>query len=399
MTRKVVICGVGMVPFKKPGQSDGYEVMGANAAHAALTDAGLTYDKVDQAFASYVYGDSCAGQAALYKVGITGVPITNVNNNCASGSTAFALAAQAVKFGVSECVMAVGFEQMNPGAIEMVFPDRTSPLQRHTDALADLMGLNEEERNLPPAVMMFGCQAELLMNNYGVSEDALARITMKSRVHAKHNPMAIYRDALTQDDILAKPPIYRGLRKLFACPPSCGAASVIVCSEAFAKKHNLSIQVTLKGSGWCSDQAEYFTGDPLDITFKGLSKHAAELAYADAGVGPEDIDVIELHDCFTSNEAITYGALGLCRDDEIEKFILEGNNTYGGKYVVCPSGGLLAKGHPLGATGLAQVTELVQQLRGQSGQRQVAGARLALQHNGGLGSAGFVNILEKVNFN
>jgi len=246
---------------------------------------------------------------------------------------------------------------------------------------------------------MFGCQAELLMNNYGVSEDALARITMKSRVHAKHNPMAIYRDALTQDDILAKPPIYRGLRKLFACPPSCGAASVIVCSEAFAKKHNLSIQVTLKGSGWCSDQAEYFTGDPLDITFKGLSKHAAELAYADAGVGPEDIDVIELHDCFTSNEAITYGALGLCRDDEIEKFILEGNNTYGGKYVVCPSGGLLAKGHPLGATGLAQVTELVQQLRGQSGQRQVAGARLALQHNGGLGSAGFVNILEKVNFN
>jgi len=399
MTRKVVICGVGMVPFKKPGQSDGYEVMGANAAHAALTDAGLTYDKVDQAFASYVYGDSCAGQAALYKVGITGIPITNVNNNCASGSTAFALAAQAVKFGVSECVMAVGFEQMNPGAIEMVFPDRTSPLQRHTDALADLMGLNEEERNLPPAVMMFGCQAELLMNNYGVSEDALARITMKSRVHAKHNPMAIYRDALTQDDILAKPPIYRGLRKLFACPPSCGAASVIVCSEAFAKKHNLSIQVTLKGSGWCSDQAEYFTGDPLDITFKGLSKHAAELAYADAGVGPEDIDVIELHDCFTSNEAITYGALGLCRDDEIEKFILEGNNTYGGKYVVCPSGGLLAKGHPLGATGLAQVTELVQQLRGQSGQRQVAGARLALQHNGGLGSAGFVNILEKVNFN
>jgi len=397
MTRTVVICGVGMVPFKKPGQSDGYEVMGANAAHAALTDAGLTYDKVDQAFASYVYGDSCAGQAALYKVGITGVPITNVNNNCASGSTAFALAAQAVKFGVSECVMAVGFEQMNPGAIEMVFPDRTSPLQRHTDALADLMGLSEKERNLPPAVMMFGCQAELLMDNYGVSEEALARITMKSRVHAKHNPMAIYRDALTQDDILAKPPIYRGLRKLFACPPSCGAASVIVCSEDFAKKHNLPIQVVVKGMGWCSDKADYFTGDPLDITFKALSKNAADLAYEDAGVSPEDIDVIELHDCFTSNEAITYAALGLCHDDEIEKFIFDGNNTYGGKYVVCPSGGLLAKGHPLGATGLAQVTELVQQLRGHSGQRQVTGARLALQHNGGLGSAGFVNILEKVN--
>lgn len=396
MTRKVVVCGVGMVPFKKPGQSDTYDVMGANAAQAALNDAGLDYNKVEQAFASYVYGDSCAGQAALYRVGITGIPITNVNNNCASGSTAFALAAKAVKYGESECVMAVGFEQMNRGAIEMVFPDRPSPLVRHNTALADLMGLPEAERNLPPAVQMFGCQAELLMNNYGVSEQALARITMKSRVHAKHNPMAIFREPLTEEDILGNAPIYRGLRKLFACPPSCGAASVIVCSEAFAKKHNLPIQVVVKGMGWCSDKADYFTGDPLDITFKALSKNAADLAYADAGVGPEDIDVIELHDCFTSNEAITYGALGLCAEDEIEKFILEGNNTYGGKYVICPSGGLLAKGHPLGATGLAQVTELVQQLRGQSGIRQVDNARLALQHNGGLGSAGFVNIFERI---
>ncbi len=396
MTRKVVICGVGMVPFKKPGQSDTYDVMGANAAKAALADSGLSYANVDQAFASYVYGDSCAGQAALYHVGITGIPITNVNNNCASGSTAFSLAAKAVQYGESECVMAVGFEQMNPGAIEMIFPDRPSPLHRHNTALADLMNLPEAERNLPPAVQMFGCQAELLMNNYGVSEQALAQIAIKSRIHAKHNPMAIFREPLTQDDILQKPPIYRGLRKLFACPPSCGAASVIVCSEAFAKKHQLPIQVVLKGSGWCSDKAEYFTGDPLDITFKALSKQAAELAYEDAGVGPEDIDVIELHDCFTSNEAITYGALGLCAEDEIEQFIMEGNNTYGGKYVVCPSGGLLAKGHPLGATGLAQITELVQQLRGQSGVRQVAGARIGLQHNGGLGSAGFVNIFEKI---
>jgi len=396
MTRKVVICGVGMVPFKKPGQSDTYDVMGSNAAQAALNDAGIAYSKVEQAFASYVYGDSCAGQAALYRVGITGIPITNVNNNCASGSTAFALAAKAVKYGESECVMAVGFEQMSPGAIEMIFADRPSPLHRHNTALADLMNLPEVERQLPPAVQMFGCQAELLMNNYGVSEQALARITMKSRVHAKHNPMAIFRELLTEDDILAKPPLYRGLRKLFACPPSCGAASVIVCSEDFAKKNNLPIQVVLKGSGWCSDKADYFTGDPLDITFKGLSKQAADLAYADSGVAPEDIDVIELHDCFTSNEAITYSALGLCPEDQIEKFIMEGNNTYGGKFVICPSGGLLAKGHPLGATGLAQITELVQQLRGSSGLRQVENARIALQHNGGLGGAGFVNIFEKI---
>lgn len=396
MTRTVVICGVGMVPFKKPGQSESYDIMGSNAAQTALKDAGLNYTDIEQAFASYVYGDSCAGQAALYRVGITGIPITNVNNNCASGSTAFALAAKAVKYGESECVMAVGFEQMKRGAIDMVFPDRPSPLQRHSDALAQLMNLPENERDLPPAVMMFGCQAELLMNNYGVSENALAQITIKSRKHAEHNPMAIFRTPLTEEDILSAPPLYRGLRKLFACPPSCGAASVIVCSEEFAKKHNLPIQVVLKGSGWCSDKADYFTGDPLDITFKALSKNAADLAYADSGVDPKDIDVIELHDCFTSNEAITYGALGLCKDDGIEQFILDGNNTYGGDVVICPSGGLLAKGHPLGATGLAQITELVQQLRGQSGLRQVEGARLALQHNGGLGSAGFVNIFEKL---
>ena len=396
MTRTVVICGVGMVPFKKPGQSDGYEVMGRDAAFAALQDSTLTYNDIDQAFASYVYGDSCAGQAALYGVGITGIPITNVNNNCASGSTAFSLAAQAIKYGISECVMALGFEQMTPGAIEMAFPDRTSPLQRHTDALADLVGATAEERQMPPAVMMFGCQAEIVMNEYGISEEAMAQIAIKSRVHAEHNPNAIYRTPLTTAEILEKPPIYRGLRKLFACPPSCGAASVIVCSEEFAKKHNLDIKVVLKGSGNCSDKADYFTSHPLDITFRALSKQAADLAYADAGVGPEDIDVIELHDCFTSNEILTYSALGLCQDADIEKFIMDGQNTYGGKYVVGPSGGLLAKGHPLGATGLAQITELVQQLRGQSGNRQVEGARIALQHNGGLGSAGFVNIFERL---
>ncbi|TRX56519.1 thiolase C-terminal domain-containing protein [Thalassomonas sp. M1454] len=396
MTRRVVVCGVGMVPFKKPGQSDSYDVMGAGAAMAALADSTLEYKDIDQAFASYVYGDSCAGQAALYRVGITGIPITNVNNNCASGSTAFALAAQAVEYGVSECVMALGFEQMPKGAIEMAFPHMTSPLQRHTDALADLVGASEEERKLPPAVMMFGCQAEIVMDEYSISEQAMAQIAVKSRNHAEHNPYAIYRDPLTVEQILEQPPLYRGLRKLFACPPSCGAASVIVCSEEFAKKHNLDIKVVLKGSGWCSDKAEYFESNPLDITFRALSKEAANQAYNKAGVSPDDIDVIELHDCFTSNEIITYSALGLCSDSDIEKFIMEGDNTYGGKFVVCPSGGLLAKGHPLGATGLSQITELVQQLRGQSGVRQVDGARLALQHNGGLGSAGFVNIFERV---
>ncbi len=385
-----------MIPFKKPGKSDPYDVMGAQAAGRAIEDAGIDYRQVEQAFAGYVYADSCSGQAALYHLGINGVPVANVNNNCASGSTAFSLAAQAVKSGAVDCALAVGFEQMEPGAIDQIFPDKTNPVARHTEAVAELMGLSEEELAMPPAILMFGCQVDLLKDKYGVSDRALARVVIKARKHAANNPYAIFREPLTEEEILETAPIYRGLRKLYACAPSCGAAAAVVCSEAFADKHGLSKEVRLIGSGWCSDFAEDFTGEPLDIMFRALSRKATARAYEDAGVGPDDLDVIELHDCFTSNEIITYAALGLCDEGDMDRFVLEDQNTYGGRCVVCPSGGLLAKGHPLGATGLAQITELVWQLRGQAGPRQVEGARTALQHNGGLGSAGFVNIFQRV---
>lgn len=395
MSYDVVVAGAGMIPFKKPGKSDTYDMMGAAAVKEALKDAGISYEQIQQAYAGYVFGDSCSGQAALYNVGITGIPIVNVNNNCASGSTAFALASQAVKSGTIECALAVGFEQMAPGALDMVFPDKPGPIQRHNTAAADLVGLNEEERKIPPAIQMFGCQVDLTKEQYGVTDEILAGITVKARRHSKHNDKAIFREQLTIEEILASEPVFRGLRKLYACPPSCGAASVIVCSEDFAKRNNIRRDIKLIGTGWSSDKKEFFEGDPLDVMFRGVSREAARLAYEDAGVGPEDIDVIELHDCFTSNEIITYEALGLCEAGDMEKFILEGQNTYGGKYVICPSGGLIAKGHPLGATGLAQLTELTLQLRGECGKRQVEGARTALQHNGGLGSAGFVHILRR----
>ncbi len=395
MSTRVVIAGVGMIPFAKPGKSDPYDVMGANAARCALDDAGIEYDKVQQAFAGYVFGDSCSGQAALYRIGVNGVPVANVNNNCASGSTAFALAAQAVESGAVECALAVGFEEMEPGAIDMVFPNKTNPIARHNDAIAKLMGLSEDELALPPAILMFSCQVDLLKQRYGVSDRALARVAVKARKHAAHNPCAIFREPLSEEQILATEPIHRGLRKLYACPPSCGAASVIVCSENFADKHGIDKRIRLIGSGWCSDFAEDFEGDPLDIMFRALSRKAAERAYNSAGVGPEDIDVIELHDCFTSNEIVTYAALGLCDEGDMERFVLDDENTYGGRCVICPSGGLLSKGHPLGATGLAQITELVWQLRGQAGPRQVEGAVTALQHNGGLGSAGFVHVFQR----
>lgn len=390
---RVIVSGVGMVPFKKPGQSDAYDVMAANATRKALADAGVGYDDVQQAFAGFVHADSCAGQAALYHVGITAIPIYNVNNNCSSGSSAFALAAQAVAGGAVECALAVGFEQMDPGAIGLAFPGKTNPLSRHHRALEAVHGLTEEEMKLPPALSMFGCQVEAI-EAQGVTAQTLARIAVKSRSHAANNPYAIFREPLTVEAILESPPIFRTMRKLYACPPSCGAAAVVVCSEDFARRKGIRRDVVLVGQGVCSDLREGLTGDVMDIMLQSLSERAANQAYQSAGVGPEDVDVIELHDCFTSNEVSTYVALDLCKTEDINQFVADGHNTYGGKYVICPSGGLLAKGHPLGATGLAQITELTWQLRGEAGQRQVENARTALQHNVGMGSAGFVHIFQ-----
>ena len=394
MHKKVVIAGVGMVPFRKPGQSPSYDLMGALAARASLADAGIQYGLVEQAFVGYVYGDSCAGQAALYHLDINGIPIFNVNNNCASGSSAFALASQLVESGAVECALALGFEEMTPGALDMVFPGKVSPLARHEEAVAQRMNLLDSERETPPAICMFGAQVDAMLE-LGVTEETLARIAVKSRQHAAANPNAIFRDPLTVEEILAMPPVFRRLRKLYACPPSCGAAAVVVCSEGFAKAQGIRDDVSLAGAGSGSDRAEYLLGDVLDITFQALGRDAARQAYEHAGIGPEDVDVIELHDCFTSNELATYVALGLCKNEDLNAFVADGKNTYGGQIVINPSGGLLAKGHPLGATGLAQITELTWQLRGEAGKRQVEGARIALQHNGGLGSAGFVHIFRR----
>lgn len=395
MNNDIVIAGVGMVPFRKPGKSESYDVMGERAARAALADVGISYSMVEQAVCGYVHADSCAGQAALYRMDINGIPIFNVNNNCASGSSAFALAVQALESGQVQCALALGFEQMEPGALDVMFPGKTSPLARFEDAVAEKMGLTESERETPPAICMFGAQVDAMLE-LGVTEETLAAIAVKSRQHAAHNENAIFRDPLTVEQILDTPPIFRSLRKNFACPPSCGAAAVVVCTAEFARGHGISSDVVLAGRGWASDRRQYFSGGVLDVMFQALSRDAAASAYDDAGIGPEDIDVIELHDCFASNELATYVALGLCREDELNEFVASGQATYGGRVVVNPSGGLLAKGHPLGATGLAQIAELTWQLRGTAGVRQVEGARVALQHNGGLGSAGFVHILKKI---
>lgn len=389
---KTVVAGVGMIPFTKPGASPSYIDMGSEAIAMALADAGLDYDRVQQVYAGYVYGDSCSGQRVVYETGMSGVPIFNVNNNCSTGSTALFLARQAVESGAADCVLAVGFEQMRPGALGMVFEDRPSPFERFDKEAGRLT----ERPDLPLALRYFGGAGLAHMQQYGTRLSTFAKIRAKASRHAARNPLALFRTVLSEEDVLASPVLWDGvMTRLMACPPTCGAAAAILCSEAFARRHGLSVHVRLRAQAMTTDTPSSLEGaDMRKVVGQDLTRAAAQAVYASAGIGPDDIDIVELHDCFAHNELITYEGLGLCAEGEAEAFVCDGDNTYGGKFVTNPSGGLLSKGHPLGATGLAQCYELTRQLRGTAEQRQVAGARLALQHNLGLGGACVVSLYE-----
>ncbi|CAN5788820.1 lipid-transfer protein [soil metagenome] len=392
--QEVYVSGVGMVPFAKPGAHAPYPDMAADAVRAALRDAGIGYDLLQQAYVGYVYGDSTAGQRALYELGMSGIPIFNVNNNCSTGSTALFLARQAVASGMAECVLALGFEHMNPGALGAVFKDRPSPFDRFDSATDELVG----NAQIPLALRYFGGAGLAHMTQYGTRLETFAKIRAKASRHAANNPVALFRTVLTEEQVMAAPMMWDGvMTRLMACPPTCGAAAAIVCSEAFARKHGLDRTVRIAAQAMTTDTAATFEArDMREVVGFSMAKSAAQQVYEAAGVGPEDIDVVELHDCFAQNELISYEALGLCPEGGAEAFVVDGDNTYGGRVVTNPSGGLLSKGHPLGATGLAQCTELVQQLRGSADKRQVEGARMALQHNLGLGGACVVTLYERV---
>ena len=394
MKRPVHVVGVGMIPFTTPGASEPYTVMGARAAQLALQDAGLDYALVQQAYVGYVYGDSTAGQAALYGVGLSGIPVFNVNNNCSTGSSALFLARQAVESGMVECAIALGFEQMVPGALKGAYDDRPSPMQRFIDTMTAQQGF---EPTAPRAAQLFGGAGRDYIREHGIRPDTFGRIAVKARQHAARNPLAVFRQTLTLDEVMAAPMVFDPLTRYQCCPPTCGAAAAIVCSAEFAKKHKLDQRVVIAAQAMTTDTPSTFeSADMRRLVGYDMAAAAARQVYEAAGIGPEDLDVVELHDCFTANELITYEALGLTPEGTAEKFILDGDNTYGGRMVTNPSGGLLSKGHPLGATGLAQCYELVSQLRGQADQRQVEGARLALQHNLGLGGACVVTLYQKV---
>ncbi len=392
MKPPVFVAGVGMIAFTKPGTSASYEEMAEQAVRAALADAGLDYAQVQQAYAGYVYGDSTCGQKALYRVGMTGIPIVNVNNNCSTGSTALFLARQAIKGG-ADCVLALGFELMRPGALGSVFKDRPSPFDDFDKVTEKLVGMAE----IPLALRYFGGAGLAHMRKYGTALDSFAKIRAKASRHGANNPLALFRKVLSEQDVLDAPMLWPGvMTRLMACAPTCGAAAALLVSDEFARRHSLRRDVFIAAQAMTTDSpATFESGDMMRVVGYDMTQAAAQQVYASAGIGPDDLDVVELHDCFAHNELITYEALGLCAEGGAAQFIADGDNTYGGKVVTNPSGGLLSKGHPLGATGLAQCYELTHQLRGSAEQRQVEGARVALQHNLGLGGACVVTLYQR----
>jgi sterol carrier protein 2 len=394
MSRKVYVVGVGMTKFEKPGSKAwDYPDMAKEAGTKALADAGIPYSEVEQAVVGYVYGESTSGQRAVYQLGLTGIPVYNVNNNCSTGSTALFMGKQLVEGGLADCVLALGFEKMEKGSLGAKYTDRINPMDQHLNAMVQMRGFESH----PPAAQLFGNAGREHMEKYGSTPLHFAKIGYKNHKHSTNNPYSQFQEEYSLEQILAAPMVHDPLTKLQCCPTSDGAAAVVLASEEFVKKHNLQDKaVEILGQEMVTDtQATFESKSSIKLIGSDMTRLAAERVYQHTGLGPENVDVIELHDCFSANEMITYEALGLCPEGKAHTLIDEGAVTYGGKWVVNPSGGLISKGHPLGATGLAQCSELTWQLRGQADKRQVEGAKIALQHNIGLGGAVVVTMYRK----
>jgi acetyl-CoA acyltransferase len=391
--KKVYVVGVGMTKFEKPGRRENWDYpdMARESGTNALADAGIDFSEVEQGFVGYVYGESTSGQRALYELGLSGIPIVNVNNNCSTGSTALYMAAQAIRGGLADCTIALGFEKMKPGSLGATWGDRTNPMDKQIMALAEIA-----EFAFPPAPWMFGAAGREHMKQYGTTAEHFAKIGHKNHKHSVNNPFAQFQDEYTLEDILAARMIYDPLTKLQCSPTSDGSAAAILASEAFVDEHGLAGQATeIVGQAMTTDFQDTFDGTAKGIIGHHMNEAAARKVYEQSGLGPEDFQVIELHDCFSANELLLYEALGLCGAGEAPKLIDDGDTTYGGRWVVNPSGGLISKGHPLGATGLAQCAELTWQLRGAADKRQVENVTAALQHNIGLGGAAVVTAYQR----
>uniref|UniRef100_A0AAQ5Y9H6 Sterol carrier protein 2 n=1 Tax=Amphiprion ocellaris TaxID=80972 RepID=A0AAQ5Y9H6_AMPOC len=391
--RTLCLYFVPAVTFDKPGARENYDYpdMAKEAGQKALADAGIPYSAIEQACVGYVYGDSTCGQRAIYhSLGLTGIPIINVNNNCSTGSTALFMARQLVQGGLADCALALGFEKMERGSLSAKFMDRTNPMDKHMEVMINRYGMAAA----PAAPQLFGNAGREHMEKYGTKPEHFAKIAWKNHKHSTNNPYSQFQDEYSLEQVMTSRKVFEYLTLLQCCPTSDGAGAAVLASEAFVRKHHLENQaVEIVAQEMVTDLSSTFDENSCIKTVGyDMTRLAAKKCFESAGLKPSDVNVVELHDCFSANELITYEALGLCAEGKAGELIDRGDNTYGGKFVVNPSGGLISKGHPLGATGLAQCAELCWQLRGLAGRRQVPGAKLALQHNIGLGGAVVVTL-------
>jgi len=389
----VYVLGVGMTKFIKPRGKVDYTELGFEAGIKALLDAHINYDDVEQGIACYCYGDSTCGQRVFYQFGMTKIPIYNVNNNCSTGSTGLFMGRNMIAHGQSDCVMVVGFEKMSPGSLKSAFKDRVSP----TETTGKMMAATRGVSNAPEAAQFFGNAGREYMEKFGAKAEDFAEIARINHEHSQRNPYSQFQNVYSLDQIMQAPMIYEPLTKLQCCPTSDGGAAAVLVSQAFldARPHLKSQAVLIAGQCLATDSPNLFSESSIDLMGRETNEYAARTAMGEAGVTPADIRVCELHDCFSANEMVVIDALGLSEPGKAHEMVRNGDITYGGKVVINPSGGLISKGHPLGATGIAQCAELVWHLRGWANNRRVDNVTAALQHNLGLGGAVVVTVYKR----
>jgi acetyl-CoA acetyltransferase len=361
--RNVIILGAAMKRFGKYEQS--IIDLGAECCLDALKDAGVEWRDVNAAYCSHVMMGVTVGQSVLMPLGPTGIPIFNVDNGCAGGTTAMIIARQAIGAGMYDIALIVGIQKMAKGVLGPEILDSTE-----ADKIQRSMGL----LSLPSKYAMI---ARRHMEEFGTTVEQLAQVSVKNHKHGTLNPFSQHQREFTREEVLNSRMIADPLT-LFQCAPTGdGVAALVLCAEETARKYSSKPLVKMAGGALCSQV--YVPDDPTSI--HAFTTKAANQAYEMAGCGPEDLDVIELHDCFSIAEICHYENLGLCAKGEGGRLIDEGATEIGGRIPVNPSGGLLSRGDPTGATGVAQVVEIVWQLRGEAGKRQVPNAKVGLTHN------------------
>ncbi|KAM3433927.1 hypothetical protein NHJ13734_006228 [Beauveria thailandica] len=393
-TTPAYVLGVGMTEFIKPRNQRDYPELGYEAGIKAMLDAQINYDDVQTGIAGFNYGDSTCGQRVFYQFGMTSIPIINTGNACATGSAGLYLARTMVRGGALDCVLVVGFEKMEPGHIKDKWTDRAKPTQLSRQMMEDMHGAAPG----PPNAQYFGNAGREYMEKYGARAQDFAEIARISHEHSQRNPYAQFRQEYSLQQVLDSTMIYPPLTKLQCSPTSDGAGAAVIVSQRFldARPHLRRQAVLMAGQQLTTDSDRLYSGrSAIQLVGYDMTRRAVAAALAEAQTSLDDVRVCELHDCFSANELILLESLGFCGVGRAHEMVRRGDITYGGRVVVNPSGGLISKGHPLGATGLAQCAELVWQLRGWAGSRLVEGIDVALQHNLGLGGATVVTVYKR----